>query len=40
VIGWFAPLFGISLLGFLVIDAVLGRLNTDWSQDVRSVNRP
>jgi uncharacterized iron-regulated membrane protein len=25
VVGWFAPLFGISLLGFLVVDAVLGR---------------
>jgi uncharacterized iron-regulated membrane protein len=24
-IGWFAPLFGVSLLGFLVVDAVLGR---------------
>jgi uncharacterized iron-regulated membrane protein len=24
VIGWFAPLFGISLLAFLVIDAILG----------------
>ncbi|NBE56539.1 PepSY-associated TM helix domain-containing protein [Streptomyces boluensis] len=25
VIGWFVPLFGLSLLGFLVVDAVLGR---------------
>jgi uncharacterized iron-regulated membrane protein len=24
-IGWFAPLFGVSLLAFLVVDAVLGR---------------
>jgi membrane protein implicated in regulation of membrane protease activity len=24
-IGWFAPLFGVSLLSFLVVDAVLGR---------------
>ncbi|GAA0942288.1 PepSY domain-containing protein [Pseudonocardia zijingensis] len=25
VVGWFAPLFGISLLGFLAVDTVLGR---------------
>jgi uncharacterized iron-regulated membrane protein len=34
VLGWFAPLLGVSLLAFLVIDVVFG-----WSHDVRSANR-
>jgi uncharacterized iron-regulated membrane protein len=34
-LGWFAPLLGVSLLAFLLIDMALGRL-----QDVRSANRP
>jgi uncharacterized iron-regulated membrane protein len=38
-LGWFAPLLGISLLAFLVIDAALGRLNARRSRNVRSVNR-
>ncbi|TWF79258.1 putative iron-regulated membrane protein [Pseudonocardia hierapolitana] len=38
-LGWFAPLLGISLLAFLVIDAALGRLDARRSRHVRSVNR-
>ncbi|QYN37249.1 PepSY domain-containing protein [Pseudonocardia sp. DSM 110487] len=36
VLGWFAPLLGVSLLAFLVIDALLARR----SRSVQSPNRP
>jgi uncharacterized iron-regulated membrane protein len=38
VLGWFAPLLGVSLLAFLLIDAALG-WNARRSQDVHSSNR-
>jgi uncharacterized iron-regulated membrane protein len=38
-LGWFAPLLGLSLLAFLVIDAGLGRRNARRSRSVRRVNR-
>jgi hypothetical protein len=38
-LGLFAPLLGGSLLAFLVIDAVLGRLHARRSRNVQSVNR-
>jgi uncharacterized iron-regulated membrane protein len=39
-LAWFAPLLGISLLAFLVVDVVLGRLDARRSRSVRSANRP
>ena len=38
-LGWFAPLLGVSLLAFLVIDAALGRRNARRSRSVHRVNR-
>jgi uncharacterized iron-regulated membrane protein len=39
-LAWFAPLLGISLLAFLVVDVVLGRLGARRSRSVRTANRP
>jgi uncharacterized iron-regulated membrane protein len=39
-LGWFAPLLGVSLLAFLVVDAVLGRLNARRSRRAPRVSGP
>jgi uncharacterized iron-regulated membrane protein len=38
VLGWFAPLLGVSLLAFLVVDAGLGRLPARRSRSVHPAN--